>query len=84
LAGTVRPCDGCQGEFRSKVAVASGLHTERRRQLIEKIHQGVYGYRTEATIPKIAGGNGIPISGSLKIGRNWTYKGHHYSYVNAL
>jgi hypothetical protein len=51
--------------------------------VIEKIHQGVYGYRTEATIPKIAGGAGIPISGSLKIGRKWTYRGHHYSYVNA-
>jgi hypothetical protein len=51
--------------------------------VIEKIHQGVYGYRTEATIPQIAGGAGIPISGSLKIGKKWTYKGHHYSYVNA-
>jgi hypothetical protein len=51
--------------------------------VIEKIHQGVYGYRTEATIPPIAGGAGIPISGSLKIGKKWTYKGHHYSYVNA-
>ncbi len=51
--------------------------------VIEKIHDGVYGYRTEATIPQIAGGAGIPISGHLKIGRKWTYKGHEYSYVNA-
>jgi hypothetical protein len=51
--------------------------------VIETIHKGVYGYRTKATIPKIAGGAGIPISGSLKIGKQWTYKGHHYSYVNA-
>lgn len=51
--------------------------------VIEKIHQGVYGYRTEATIPPIAGGAGIPISGSLKIGRKWTYKGVKHSYVNA-
>jgi hypothetical protein len=51
--------------------------------VIEKIHQGVYGYRTEATIPKIAGGYGVPISGHLKIGRKWTYRGHEYSYVNA-
>jgi hypothetical protein len=51
--------------------------------VIEPIHQGVYGYRTKATIPPIAGGAGIPISGSLKIGKKWTYKGHHYSYVNA-
>jgi hypothetical protein len=51
--------------------------------VIETIHDGVYGYRTKATIPKIAGGAGIPISGSLKIGRTWTYKGKHYSYVSA-
>jgi hypothetical protein len=51
--------------------------------VIERIHDGVYGYRTEATIPKIAGGSGVPISGSLKVGRKWTYKGRRYSYVNA-
>jgi hypothetical protein len=51
--------------------------------VIEKIHKGVYGYRTEATIPKIAGGAGIPISGSIKIGKKWTYKGKKYSYINA-
>jgi hypothetical protein len=51
--------------------------------VIEKIHQGVYGYRTEATIPPIAGGSGIPISGSLKIGRKWTYKGVKHSYISA-
>jgi hypothetical protein len=50
---------------------------------IEKIHKGVYGYRTEAKIPTIAGGAGIPLSGSLKIGRKWTYKGKRYSFVNA-
>jgi hypothetical protein len=51
--------------------------------VIERIHDGVYGYRTKGTIPTIAGGSGIPISGHLKIGRKWTYKGKHYSYVNA-
>jgi hypothetical protein len=51
--------------------------------VIEKIHKGVYGYRTKATIPKIANGAGIPISGSLKIGKKWTYKGERHSYVNA-
>ncbi len=51
--------------------------------VIERIHDGVYGYRTEAEIPKIAGGAGVPISGRLRIGRRWTYKGRHYSYVNA-
>jgi hypothetical protein len=51
--------------------------------VIEKIHKGAYGYRTKARIPRIAGGAGHPISGSLKIGRKWTYKGVHHSYVNA-
>jgi hypothetical protein len=51
--------------------------------VIEKIHKGVYGYRTEAKIPKIAGGYGHPRSGSLKIGRKWTFKGKKHSYVNA-
>ena len=45
--------------------------------------QGVYGYRTKAKIPKIAGGAGIPISGQLTIGKKWTYKGKKLSYVNA-
>lgn len=51
--------------------------------VIEKIHKGVFGYRTEATIPKIAGGSGIPISASVHIGKKWTYKGRKYSYLNA-
>jgi hypothetical protein len=51
--------------------------------VIEKLYGGVYGYRTKATIPTIAGGSGIPISGHLNIGRQWTYKGKRYSYVNA-
>lgn len=51
--------------------------------VIEKIRKGVYGYRTEATIPPIAGGAGIPISGSIKVNRKWTYKGKKHSYVNA-
>lgn len=51
--------------------------------VIEKIHKGVYGYRTRAKIPRIANGYGIPIQGSLKIVKKWTYKGKHYSYVNA-
>jgi hypothetical protein len=53
------------------------------RVVIEKIHKGLYGYRTKATIPKIAGGAGIPIEGHLKIGKKWTYKGKKHSYINA-
>jgi hypothetical protein len=50
---------------------------------IETIHNGRYGYRVNAKIPKIAGGAGIPISGSVKIDRKWTYKGVKHSFVNA-
>ncbi len=51
--------------------------------VIERIHNGVYGYRTIARIPKIAGGAGHPISGHLTVGKHWTYKGRKHSYVNA-
>ncbi len=51
--------------------------------VIERIHAGIYGYRTKATIPPIAGGAGVPVSGHLRIGRRWTFRGVHHSYVNA-
>jgi len=51
--------------------------------VIEKIHNGVYGYRVHVEIPKIAGGYGHPISGSAKVGRKWTYKGKQHSYISA-
>ncbi|MGH2973981.1 MAG: hypothetical protein ACRDLL_03825 [Solirubrobacterales bacterium] len=51
--------------------------------VIEKIHKGVYGYRVEAKIPKIAGGYGHPISGHVRVDRKWTFKGKKHSYVNA-
>jgi hypothetical protein len=50
---------------------------------IQKVHKGRYGYETTATIPKIAGGAGIPLYGEITIGRTWTYKGKKLSYVNA-
>jgi hypothetical protein len=37
--------------------------------VIAPIHDGIYGYRTKATIPKI--------------GKKWTYRGKKLSYVNA-
>lgn len=51
--------------------------------VIQRISKGIYGYRTEARIPPIAGGNGIPLSGHLRIGKKWTHKGKRYSYINA-
>jgi hypothetical protein len=50
---------------------------------IQKVHAGPYGFRTEAKIPKIAGGAGIPLEGSLTIGKRWTFKGQKLSYANA-
>ncbi len=51
--------------------------------VIEKIKNGVFGYRTKVKIPRIAGGYGIPISGSAKVDRKWTFKGEEHSYINA-
>lgn len=51
--------------------------------VIEKINHGVYGYRTKARIPKIAGGAGHGTSLKGSVGRTWTYKGRKRSYVNA-
>jgi hypothetical protein len=50
---------------------------------IQKVHNGPFGFRTEAHIPKIAGGFGIPLEGRLTIGKKWTYKGQKLSYANA-
>ncbi len=51
--------------------------------VIEKIHNGVFGYRVKVQIPKIAGGYGHPLSGSAKVGRKWTFKGKKRSYIAA-
>lgn len=50
---------------------------------IQRVHDGRYGFKTEARIPRIAGGAGTPLYGRLKIGREWTYKGKRLSYANA-
>lgn len=50
---------------------------------IQKVRNGPFGFRTEAKIPKIAGGSGIPLEGRLTIGKKWTYKGKRLSYANA-
>jgi hypothetical protein len=47
------------------------------------VNDGRYGFRTEAKIPRIAGGAGTPLYGRIKIGREWTYKGKRLSYANA-
>jgi hypothetical protein len=50
---------------------------------VSKIHNGRYGYKSIASIPKIAGGYGSPISFSLKVGKSFTVKGHKQSYLTA-
>jgi len=50
---------------------------------IEKINNGRYGFRTVANFPRIVNDYGSPLSGNLKIGREWTYKGKRLSYANA-
>jgi hypothetical protein len=50
---------------------------------VSKIHKGRYGLKTVASVPKIAGGYGSPISFSLKVGRTFTYRGKKQSYLLA-
>ena len=50
---------------------------------IQKVHDGRYGFKTVAEIPKIAGGAGIPLYARLSVGREWKYKGKTLSYANA-
>jgi hypothetical protein len=50
---------------------------------IQKVHAGRYGFKTEAKIPKIAGGAGIPLYARLTVGREWKYKGKTLSFANA-
>lgn len=50
---------------------------------IQKIHHGRYGFKTVADFPRIVNDYGSPISGHLRIGREWMYKGQRLSYANA-
>ncbi|HEU4735594.1 MAG TPA: hypothetical protein VFS48_01025 [Solirubrobacterales bacterium] len=50
---------------------------------VSKVHNGRYGLKTVAKIPKIAGGYGSPVSFSLRVDRKFTYKGKRQSYLLA-
>jgi hypothetical protein len=50
---------------------------------IQRVHDGRYGFKTVAEIPKIAGGSGIPVYARLTVGRTWKYKGRTLSFANA-
>ncbi|MBA3865228.1 MAG: hypothetical protein H0X42_02590 [Solirubrobacterales bacterium] len=51
--------------------------------VVQEVHDGRYGFKTVAEIPKIAGGAGTPVYGRLSIGKTWKYKGRTLSYANA-
>lgn len=50
---------------------------------IQKIRNGRYGFKTVTDFPKIVNDYGSAISGRLKIGREWNYKGKRLSFANA-
>jgi hypothetical protein len=50
---------------------------------ISKVHNGRYGLKSVAAIPKIAGGSGSVKSFSLKIGKQYTFRGKRLSILSA-
>jgi hypothetical protein len=50
---------------------------------VTKIHNGRYGIKSVASVPKIAGGSGSVTSFSLKVGKTWTSKGKKVSFISA-
>lgn len=50
---------------------------------VQRVNDGRYGFKTEAKIPRIAGGFGIPLYARLTVGREWKFKGKTLSYANA-
>lgn len=50
---------------------------------VERIHGGIYGYRSEFDIPPIAGGFGSLTRIDAKIGRRYSFHGHKLSFVSA-
>jgi hypothetical protein len=50
---------------------------------VTRVHNGRYGLRMEAKVPKIAGGAGSATKFDLTIGRRYTYKGRKKSFLVA-
>jgi len=50
---------------------------------VTRIHEGRFGLRIQATVPKIAGGSGSVTRFELKVGRKFTYKGQRKSLLAA-
>lgn len=53
------------------------------RATVTRIHNGRYGLRIDARIPKIAGGAGSVTAFHLKVGRRFTYRGRKKSFLVA-
>jgi hypothetical protein len=50
---------------------------------VKKIHNGRYGVKSVASVPKIAGGSGSVTAFDLKVGKTFTYKGKKVSVLTA-
>jgi hypothetical protein len=50
---------------------------------VTRIHEGRFGLRIQATVPKIAGGSGSVTEFALVVGRRFTYKGKKKSFLSA-
>ena len=50
---------------------------------VTRIHEGRFGLRIQATVPRIAGGAGSVTSFELEVGRKFNYKGQRKSFLNA-
>lgn len=77
------PIDGNPAVFAHGYTTIGGPATYIVPVEIQKVHDGRYGFKTVAKIPKIVNGYGTPIYGRLSIGKTWQYKGKTLSYANA-
>lgn len=50
---------------------------------VTRIHEGRFGLRIQATVPRIAGGAGSVTRFELKVGRKFTYRGQRKSFLVA-
>lgn len=50
---------------------------------VERVHGGIYGYRSEFDVPPIAGGLGSLTRIDAKIGREYSFQSRELSYVSA-
>ena len=50
---------------------------------VTRIHEGRFGLRIQATVPRIAGGSGSVTRFELKVGRKFTHRGEKKSLLTA-